>query len=386
MCASPPLSGIVIPASPSTRRQRRIRSSGPSVMRSPRGSGPAAPAASAARSWSRSSPSSATTPGPRPLPSRRAAFCPIARRSGGANSPNVRRSAGSTAVKASAVSPASQPSTRASSLSSCTSSRPLPARNPSAQPAAAGAGTAADSARDIRMPASSVLTRPASSSSRVSRPEITGGQRGASRPSVSSQRSRLAVSASSPVAECTASMRSRIACSAVSSREVTAAGRPAQIRVIISMATSPSRAGSVPRTSPYRAARTSAGSAAIRWVTSVSSAARSLTAASTAGQASPRSASRHCSVSAVSSSSAVAPSAIDRVRCVAAAATVLPHMLASISARSSSGRQVSCQLSRNVPMFLIRPCCDVPHGTSSRASRYNRRLRARSFGLRRSRS
>src|SRR6185312_10187348 len=111
----------------------------------------AAPAASAARSESRSSPASATTTGPRPLPSRSAAFCPIARRSGGANSPNVRRSAGRTAVKASALSPASQPSARASSLSSCTSSRPLPARNPSAQPAAAGAGTAADSARDIRM-------------------------------------------------------------------------------------------------------------------------------------------------------------------------------------------------------------------------------------------
>ena len=112
------------------------------------------------------------------------------------------------------------------------------------------------------------------------------------------------------MAECTASMRSRMACSAVSSRDVTATGRPAQIRVIISVATSPSRAGSVPRTSPYLAARTRAGSAAIRWVTSVSSAARSLTAASTAGRASPRSASRHRSVSAVSSSSAVAPAAI----------------------------------------------------------------------------
>ena len=171
------------------------------------------------------------------------------------------------------------------------------------------------------------------------------------------------------MAECTASMRSRMARSAVSSRDVTAAGRPAQILVIISMATSPSRAGSVPRTSPYLAARTRAGSAAIRWVTSVSSAARSLTAASTSARASPRSASRHCSVSAVRASRAVASAAIDRARWVAAAATVLPHMLASIRARSSSGRQVSCQLSRNVPMFLVRPCCGVPHGTSSRASR-----------------
>ncbi len=125
---------------------------------------------------------------------------PIARRSGGANSPKVRRSAGSTAAKASALSPASQPSARLSSLSSCSSSRPLPARNPSAQPAAAAAGAPADSSRDIRAAASSGPIRPASSSSRVSRPEISGGGRSAaaSRASVSSQRSRLAPSREQP--------------------------------------------------------------------------------------------------------------------------------------------------------------------------------------------
>ena len=76
--------------------------------------------------------------------------------------------------------------------------------------------------------------------------------------------------ASNPVAEFTASMRSRMTRSAVSSRDATAAGSPAQIRMIISTATSPSRPGSVPRTSPYLTARTRAGNAAIKWVTSPS--------------------------------------------------------------------------------------------------------------------
>ena len=56
----------------------------------------------------------------------------------------------------------------------------------------------ADSARDIRRPASAAVIRPASSSSRVSRPASSGGHRGASRPSVSCQRSRLVPSSSRP--------------------------------------------------------------------------------------------------------------------------------------------------------------------------------------------
>ncbi len=395
MRASKPFSGTRIPSSapPRTSRQRRSRSSGPAVMAppGPRAGRPrmaaTARTAIAARSSSRSSSADETRTGGRPLPSSRAAFSPMARRSGGANSPKVRRSAGSTAANPSGLNPASQPSVRLSSLSSCTRSRPLPARNPSAQPAAAGAGAAAESSRDIAMPASSAVSCPASSSSLVSRPEISGGQRpaDASRARVASQRARLGPSPSSPVAAFTASMRSRMARSASSSSEARAVGRPAQIRVIICPATSPSRPGSVPRTSPYLAARTSAGTAAIRWVTSPSSAARSLTAASTSGRASPRSASRHRSTSMARSSSAAAPDARQRARCAAAAATVLPHMLASIRATSSSGRQVSCHVSRNVPMLRVRLSCGTPQGTSSSASRCSRWLRARSVGLRRSR-
>ena len=115
-------------------RRRRLRSvSGAVPGAVGRRRGPAASAASArraGRSWRRLTGAAAaedrrprsaprSPPGPRPgrrpplgpagggrpLPSSRAALPPMARRSGGANSPKVRRSAGSTTANASALQP-----------------------------------------------------------------------------------------------------------------------------------------------------------------------------------------------------------------------------------------------------------------------------------------
>ena len=141
----------------------------------------------------------------------------------------------------------------------------------------------------------------------------------------------------------------------------------------------------MPRTSPYRCARASAGSASIRCTTSASRAARWARASSSS-----------CSPSGSSASSARSTAAVSATRfpvsvtsasfAVAAVRTVVPHTAASITARASSGRQEDCQVSRKVPRPATSLSAGVAQPSSSTRSRWNSTERCWSMGLRRSRS
>ena len=70
---------------------------------------------------------------------------------------------------------------------------------------------------------------------------------------------------------------------------------------------------------------------------------------------------------------------------VAAAATVVPHGAASMTATTSSGRQRSAHVSRNVPVARTWSSAAVPQPMPSTVSRCSSTDRARPAGVRRSR-
>ena len=197
-----PSARVSAAASPSTSRQRvsRSRTSAaassvighpqPEQGRDPRHRGPGALEVE---------PLGRRGAAPAPPPPRRATWRPIELRSGGWNRENVRRSNGSRSSKVGSAMPLTHSSTIASSAGSWTSSTASPDRNPSSQAAPSSAGAATDSRRLIRVAASAWSIRPASSSSRSTRPatEPCTRSRTATASSEDIQRLRIPSSSSS---------------------------------------------------------------------------------------------------------------------------------------------------------------------------------------------
>ncbi len=183
----------------------------------------------------------------------------------------------------------------------------------------------------------------------------------------------------------TRSIRCRISRAASGSSPVTAGSSPAQIRTTMVTATAPRAVVSVPRTSPYRWARASAGSASIKCTTSASSADRWASASSNRSRPSGSSASNARSTAAVSATR-LPESVTSASFAVAAVSTVVPQTAASITDSVSSGRHEVCQVSRNVPRPAISLSAGRAQPRSSTRSRWNNTERCWSSVLRRSRS
>ena len=196
-------------------------------------------------------------------------------RSGAANSPNVRRSSGSTSRNSCADSDASQPSRMPSSSRSWASSRPLPDRKPSAQ-CGLVRGLDADGERG-----GEPARPPAGGEARRRRPAAARSARRPGRARRAARRARTAPSSTGPALARRAppARAAERGVHAVKRRPQdarrrrrpgppAAAGSPAQTRTVSASTTAASAPVSVPRTFPYRTARTRAGTAAIRRVTS----------------------------------------------------------------------------------------------------------------------
>ena len=188
-----------------------------------------------------------------------------------------------------------------------------------------------------------------------------------------------------PSAACMPSSDVRSTEAASSASPPTAAGSPAQTRTVSASTTADSAPVAVPRTSPYRMARTRAGTAAIRRVTSDSVAAEASSARSTGSSASGSVGQQH----ALDRPGDVGQRRAGRRRrdtilAVAADSTVVPQTAASMIATASSGRQRSVQVSWKVPVPRTRSAVASPQPMPSTPSRCRNTERPRSVSLRRS--